>query len=117
MASQFSTHFSENGFARGASQIGKSAGNAELVGQAGQVGRQGQSEQPIVLLAFAKLVLIGGALILFMPFWLDVMRALVDGSWVALRLVAVGGGAGIVVLGALFVKVWADLLKHLARAD
>ena len=84
-------------------------------------GKTANPEQPVVLVAFAKLVLMTGALVLFMPFWLDVLQDLVAGSppqaWGALRVVVVGGAAAIVLLAVLSLKVWAGLIKHLARAD
>ena len=98
MASQYTTHYAADSLAR-----------ADV--------RTGSPDHPTVLLAFAKLVLIGGALALFTPFWLDLLQVLVEDNWGALRLVALGGGAGIIVLAALFVGVWAGLLKYLARAD
>lgn len=84
--------------------------------------RQGpQAEQPVVLIAFAKLVVMVAALVTFTPLWLDLLVQMAYGAppqaWGALRLLAVGGAAGFMVLGLLILKVWTGLLKHLARAD
>ena len=78
-------------------------------------------ERPVVLIAFAKLVLMAGALVVLTPLWLDVLSQLAYGpppqAWVTLRVVALLGGAAWVVLAGLILRVWTRLLKHLARAD
>ncbi len=83
----------------------------------GRAGKTGNQEPPVVQLAFAKLVILGAALALFTPYWLNLLLGLVEVNWVALRLVTLGGSALVVALAVLFVKVWVGLLKHLARAD
>lgn len=102
MSSQLTTHFPVDAIPRGD-------------------GAPRNPEQPVVLLAFAKLIVLAGALAIFTPAWLDLMTALANGpqtqSWVMLRLVALVGGAGVLAAAGMFLKVWADLLKHLARLD
>jgi len=84
-------------------------------------GAPASSEQPVVLLAFAKLVILVGLLAVLTPPWLDMLgelaRAQSSGAWGTLRIVALTGAAGWIVLGALAVKVWVGLLQFLARAD
>ena len=79
------------------------------------------SEQPVVLLAFAKLVLMIGALAIFTPPWLDLLGDLAQGSsseaWRAFSVLGLAGGTVWLGLGVLILKVWTGLLKHLARAD
>ncbi len=102
MSSQSTTHFPAGAIPRGDSA-------------------SAQSDQPVVLLAFAKLVVMVGVLAILTPAWLDLLRELADThssqAWGALRVVAFGGGAAWITLGALTVKVWVGLLKFLARAD
>lgn len=100
MSSQSTTRFPVEAFLRG-------------------FGRSGSSEQPVVLLAFAKLVVIAGFLALFTPAWIELSRELAGSSqsWSTLRLVALSGATVWIAAVALAVKVWVGLLKFLARAD
>ena len=101
MSSQSTTHFPVDGIPRGD-------------------GASGQADQPVVLLAFAKLIILVGFLTVFTPAWLDMLRELAEGhssQWGTLRVVALVGAAAWIALGALAVKVWVGLLKFLARAD
>jgi hypothetical protein len=86
-----------------------------------RVGAPGSSEQPVVLLAFAKLVVMVAAMLLFTPFWLDQVAGFAaepgPQSWLALRFAAFGGIGAMLVLAAMILKVWTGLLKHLARLD
>jgi hypothetical protein len=79
----------------------------------------GRAERPFVLLAFAKLVLMVGALVIFAPAWLDWLREMTDAprAWGPLPAAALAGGAAVVTLCLWILKVWTGLLKHLARAD
>jgi hypothetical protein len=76
-----------------------------------------RAEQSAVLLAAAKLVLIAGALGilgLFMPMWLAKLVELgAAESWYTLRLLALGGGAGIITLLVLVLKLWTNLVREL----
>jgi len=77
----------------------------------------GTAESPVVLLRFAKLVVVFAALALLTPYWLDLMHQLgVAQSWYSLRLVAIFGGAGVLTLLVVAVSLLAAQLKHLARA-
>ena len=80
-----------------------------------------RAEQPVVLVAFAKLVLMASALVILTPLWLELLGDLAyrqpDPSWAAVRLLALGGGIGFMAVCLLILKVWTGLLKHLARAD
>jgi hypothetical protein len=100
MSSQSTTRFPVEAFPRG-------------------VGTSGSSEQPVVLLAFAKLIVIAGFLAIFTPAWMDLSRELAATShtWDTLRVVALAGAAVWIGMGAMAVKVWVGLLKFLARAD
>ena len=102
MSSQLTTHFPVDAIPRGD-------------------GGSGGSEQPVVRVAFAKLIVMAGALILFTPAWLDLVGQLAYGppphAWGAFRVVALAGSVGFLALGVMFLRVWAGLLKHLARAD
>jgi hypothetical protein len=84
-------------------------------------GSSDRAEQPVVLWAFAKLVLMVAALVILTPGWLDLLGELAYApppqAWGTLRLVALGGSAGFFTLAVLILKVWTGLLKHLARAD
>jgi hypothetical protein len=84
-------------------------------------GAPASSEQPVVLFAFAKLVVLVGLLAILTPPWLDLLGELAgaqsSGAWGMLRIVALTGAAAWIMLGALAVKVWVGLLKFLARAD
>jgi hypothetical protein len=78
------------------------------------------SEKPVVLLAFAKLVVLVGALAIFTPAWLELLGELADPqshAWGTLRIVTLSGAAAWIALGALAVKTWVRLIKFLARAD
>lgn len=85
----------------------------------GGVGQADAPEKPVVLVAFAKIVVLLGALFLFAPSWLGVLSDLADGpppvAWHSLRLAALGGIALMVTVAVLILKVWSGLLKHLAR--
>jgi hypothetical protein len=78
-----------------------------------------RAERPFVLLAFAKLVLMVGALVIFAPAWLDLLREMADApqGWGSHPVAVLAGGAAVITLGVLILKVWTGLLKHLARAD
>lgn len=84
-------------------------------------GASASSDQPVVLFAFAKLVVLVGALAILTPAWLELLGELADPqssrAWGTLRVVALSGAAAWITLGALTVKVWVGLLKFLARAD
>ncbi len=84
-------------------------------------GASAVSEKPVVLIAFAKLVILAGALAIFTPAWLELLGELADPqssrAWGTLRVVALTGAAAWITLGALAVKVWVGLIKFLARAD
>jgi hypothetical protein len=84
-------------------------------------GASASSDQPVVLIAFAKLVVLIGTLAILTPAWLDLLGELADpqssGAWGTLRIVALSGAAAWITLGALAVKTWVGLLKFLARAD
>jgi hypothetical protein len=86
-----------------------------------RVGAPGSAEQPVVLLAFAKLVIMVAAMVLFTPFWLDQLAGFATGpgpqAWLALRFATFGGFAALLVLAVMILKVWTGLLKHLARRD
>lgn len=85
------------------------------------VGGSGKSDQPVVIVAFAKLVIMVSALAIFTPPWLDLLRELAYGpppqAWGTLRVVALAGSAAWLALGLMTLKVWTGLLKFLARAD
>jgi hypothetical protein len=102
MSSQFTTHYPAETLPR-------------------RVGAPGSAEQPVVLLAFAKLVVMAAAMVLFTPFWLEQVADFATGpgpqSWLALRFAAFGGVAALLVLAVMILKVWTGLLKHLARLD
>ena len=106
MFTHYSTHVPADAMPRGAT---------------GSAVQSPQAEQPVVLIAFAKLVLMVAMLVTFMPLWLEMLGQLAYGpppqAWGALRLLAVGGAGGFMILGLLILKVWTGLLKHLARAD
>jgi hypothetical protein len=84
-------------------------------------GASASSEQPVVLIAFAKLVILVGALAILTPAWLDLLGELADAqssrAWGTLRVVALFGAAAWIAMGAMAVKVWVGLIKFLARAD
>lgn len=84
-------------------------------------GLSATSEKPVVLLAFAKLVVLVGALAIFTPAWIELLGELADPqssrAWGTLRVVALTGGAAWITLGALAVSTWVGLIKFLARAD
>lgn len=86
-----------------------------------RVGAPGSAEQPVVLLAFAKLVVMVAAMLLFAPFWPDQIAGFAAEpgaqSWLALRFAAFGGVSAMLVLAVMILKVWTGLLKHLARLD
>lgn len=102
MSSQLTTHFPVDAIPRGD-------------------GGSGSSEQPLVLIAFAKLIVLAGALLVFTPAWLNLMGALAFGpppqEWAMFRILALVGSAGVLAAAAMFLKVWTDLLKYLARLD
>ena len=102
MSSQFTAHFPADSIPRGD-------------------GGSGGSERPVVFPALAKLALMGAALIVLTPIWLQVIAALAYGptpaAWGTLRLVALAGGAGIIAVAALYLRIWIGLLKYLARRD
>lgn len=79
------------------------------------------SERPVVLIAFAKLILLAGVLAVFMPPWLTLMGDLAYGpppkAWDAFWVIALTGGGGLLAVMVMFLKVWTRLLKRLARAD
>lgn len=106
MISHYTTHFPADAMPR--STTGSEANSQ-------------QAEHPFVLIAFAKLVLMVGLLVTFMPQWLDLLGQMAYGpppqAWGALRLLAIAGAAVFLGLGLLILKVWTGLLKHLARAD
>lgn len=70
-------------------------------------------------MAFAKLVLLVGSLVLLAPIWFSMAgdAASGPGPWVPLRFLVVAASVGLFAIGLMALKVWADLLKHLARAD
>ena len=84
-------------------------------------GASATSEKPVVLIAFAKLVVLVGALTIFTPAWLELLGGLADPqssrAWGMLRVVALTGAAAWITLGALALNVWVGLIKFLARAD
>jgi hypothetical protein len=102
MPSQSTTHFPADSIRRG---------------DGGSV----SSDQPVVLIAFAKLVVMTGILVIFTPAWLELMAQLAYGpppqAWGAFRVVALLGSIGFLALAAMILRVWTGLLKHLARAD
>ena len=85
----------------------------------GGVGNANAPEKPMVLVAFAKIVVLVGALLLFAPSWLEVLRDMAGGpppvAWHSLRVAVLGGIALMVTVAVLVLKVWSGLLKHLAR--
>ena len=87
----------------------------------GSDGASATSEKPVVLIAFAKLVVLVGALAIFTPAWLELLGELADPqssrAWGMLRVVALTGAAAWITLGALALNVWVGLIKFLARAD
>jgi hypothetical protein len=78
-------------------------------------------QKPVVLQAFAKLVLLVGALAVLTPLWLELLGGAASSeqpdSWIAVRVLVVTGSVGLFALGAIAIKVWTELLKYLARAD
>ena len=73
----------------------------------------GLAEKSVVLPSLAKLVLIASVLVIFIPMWLDLMEQLGSAqSWYTLRLSAIGGGAGVVTLLVLSLKLLKGLLDH-----
>ena len=78
-------------------------------------------EPPVVLIAFAKLVLLVGTAVFLVPVWLalvgDAASGPVQDSWAALRLLVVGGSVVVFALLLTAAKVWLGLLKHLARLN
>ena len=87
----------------------------------GSGGASAPSDQPVVLIAFAKLVVLVGALAILTPAWLGLLVELADPqsspAWGTLRVVALSGAAAWITLGVLAAKVWVGLIKFLARAD
>ena len=76
----------------------------------------GHSAQPVVVPPFAKLVIMVGALVIFTPPWLNLLVQLGSAqSWYALRLLALGGSAGVVTLLVLIFKLSSGLLKTAGR--
>ena len=76
-------------------------------------------ERPVVLIAFAKLVLLIGSLVLLAPIWFAMAAeaAAGPGPWIPLRFLVVAASLGIFAFALMALKVWAGLLKHLALAD
>lgn len=102
MSSQFTTHLPADSMARGD-------------------GGSGSPEQPVVLIAFAKIVVLAAALFLFTPPWLETLAQLAYGpapqAWGLFRLVALVGSVALLADVVMLLRVWTRLLKHLARAD
>jgi hypothetical protein len=84
-------------------------------------GASAVAEKPVVLIAFAKLVVLMGALAIFTPVWLELLGELADPqsarAWGTLRVVALTGAAAWFTVGALALNIWIGLIKFLARAD
>ena len=84
-------------------------------------GASAVSEKPVVLIAFAKLVVLLGALVIFTPSWVELLGELADAqssrAWGTLRMVALTGAATWIALGALAARTWVGLIQFLARAD
>ena len=76
-------------------------------------------ERPVVLIGFAKLVLLVGSLVLLAPIWFAMAgeAAAGPGPWIPLRFLVVAASVVIFAFALMVLKVWADLLKHLAQAD
>ena len=76
-------------------------------------------DRPVVLIAFAKLVLLVGSLVLLAPIWYAMAgeAAAGPGPWIPLRFLVVAASVGIFAFALMALKVWAGLLKHLAQAD
>jgi len=76
----------------------------------------GRAAQPVLPPMLAKAVLMVAALVLFIPLWLDLLVQLGSAeSWYFLRLLALGGIAGIVTLSVLILKLSNAMLKHPGR--
>jgi hypothetical protein len=94
--------------------------SAEAVDRGRDLAGSGRAKRPVVLLALAKLVLIGvalGAVGVVMPMWLiELVRLGSAESWYTLRLLALGGGAGIITLLVLVHKAWTNLVEDLERS-
>jgi len=75
--------------------------------------------RPVVLIAFAKLVLLVGSLVLLAPIWFAMAgeAASGPGPWIPLRFLVVAASVGLFAFALMALKVWAGLLKHLAQAD
>jgi hypothetical protein len=80
----------------------------------------GTGERPVVLLAFAKLVLLIGSADFLGPIWLALVGealAAPNESWLALRLLVLSGSVSLLAIAMMALKVWTRLLKHLALAN
>jgi len=93
--------------------------SAETMAPGHHIARPGRAKGPVTLLALAKLFLIAGtlgAIGYFMPMWLSKLVELGSAEyWYSLRLLALGGSAGVVTLLLLVLKLWANLVKDLGR--
>ena len=80
---------------------------------------RGDEKRPVVLIAFAKLVLLVGSLVLLAPIWFAMAAEVASGPgpWIPLRFLVVGASLGIFAFALMALKIWAGLLKHLALAD
>jgi hypothetical protein len=71
----------------------------------------GRAERPSVLPLLAKLILMVGALAVFIPTWLSLVQLGSAQSWYGLRLLALSGIAGVVTLLVLILKQSINLLR------